>query len=125
MPEAPVSWGELIDKLTILELKSERLTEASALANVRRELAALRKVAGAAADDAGLAALKAALARLNAALWDIENDIRALDAAGDFGPGFVELARAVYRTNDERAAVKRQINLALGSDLVEEKSYRK
>ncbi|THD78231.1 MAG: hypothetical protein E7812_11670 [Phenylobacterium sp.] len=124
MPEAPVSWGELIDKITILEIKSDRLTGADALANVRRELAALRKVEPDVAE-ANLAALKAGLVRVNQALWDIENEIRAKEAASDFGPGFVELARAVYRTNDERAALKRQINLALGSELIEEKSYTK
>jgi hypothetical protein len=125
MPDVPVSWGELIDKITILEIKSDRLTGADALANVRRELAALRKIEPGPGADARLAGLKAELVRVNQALWDIENEIRAKEAASDFGPGFVELARAVYRINDERAALKRQINLALGSELIEEKSYTK
>jgi hypothetical protein len=121
MPEVPVSWGELIDKITILEIKAERLTDPAALANVRRELAALAPHAPAA--DARLPALRAALSEVNAALWDIEDRIREKEAVADFGADFVELARAVYRQNDRRAALKRQISLALGSDLIEEKSY--
>jgi hypothetical protein len=121
VPEIPVSWGELIDKITILEIKAERLTDPAALANVRRELAALAPYAPAA--DARLPALRAALAEVNAALWDIEDRIREKEAAADFGADFVELARAVYRQNDRRAALKRQISLTLGSDLIEEKSY--
>ena len=122
MPEAPVSWGELIDKITILEIKAERLTDAAALSNVRRELAALSPLAAAQAD-ARLPALRAALAQVNAALWDIEDAIREKEAANDFGAAFIELARSVYRRNDARAAIKRQISLALGSELIEEKSY--
>jgi hypothetical protein len=121
MPEVPVSWGDLIDKITILEIKAGRLTDAAALANVRRELAALAPHEPAA--DPRLPALRAALAEVNAALWDIEDRIREKEARSDFGADFVELARAVYRQNDRRAALKRQISLALGSDLIEEKSY--
>jgi hypothetical protein len=123
MPDAPISWGELIDKLTILELKAARLSDPAALANVRRELAALAPLEAAAGADARLPALRAALMGVNAALWDIEDRIREREAAADFGAAFVELARAVYRQNDRRAALKRQISLALGSDLIEEKSY--
>ncbi len=123
MPEAPVSWGELIDKVTILEIKAARLTGEAALANVRRELAALRPVEAEAAGEPRLAPLRAALAEVNATLWDIEDRIREKEAASDFGAEFVELARAVYRTNDRRAAIKREINRLLASDLVEEKSY--
>ena len=122
MPDAPISWGELIDKLTILELKAARLSDPAALANVRRELAALAPLE-AAAKDARLPALRAALAEVNAGLWDIEDRIREKEAAADFGAAFVELARSVYRQNDRRAALKREISLALGSDLIEEKSY--
>jgi len=120
----PTSPGELIDKLTILRLKSERMTDPAKLANVRHEQAALQALADAAlpADDS-LAALWEELYAINAALWVIEDDIRACDARSDFGPGFIALARAVYQTNDRRAAVKKAINLALGSAIVEEKSY--
>jgi hypothetical protein len=122
MPDAPISWGELIDKLTILELKAARLSDPAALANVRRELAALAPLE-AGAHDARLPTLRAALMEVNAALWDIEDRIREREAAADFGAAFVELARSVYRQNDRRAALKREISLALGSDLIEEKSY--
>ncbi|HEV7383977.1 MAG TPA: DUF6165 family protein [Phenylobacterium sp.] len=122
MPDAPISWGELIDKLTILELKAARLSDPAALANVRRELAVLAPLE-AAASDARLPALRAALMEVNATLWDIEDRIREKEATADFGAAFVELARAVYRQNDRRAALKREISLALGSDLIEEKSY--
>ncbi len=123
MPDAPVSWGELIDKITILEIKARRLTAPAALANVQRELAALRAVEAQLTPDPELASLKAELTRVNTALWEIEDDIREKEAASDFGPAFVELARAVYRTNDLRAALKRDINRVTGSELVEEKSY--
>ncbi|MET0274162.1 MAG: DUF6165 family protein [Phenylobacterium sp.] len=123
MPDAPVSWGELVDKITILEIKGQRLTTEVALANVGRELAALRALEGQLAGEPRVAALKAALAEVNAALWDIEDAIREKEAAADFGAEFVALARSVYRQNDRRAALKRQINAATGSDLVEEKSY--
>jgi hypothetical protein len=123
MPDAPVSWGELIDKITILEIKAERLSDPAALANVRHELAVLSPLAAAVAGDARLGALRAALAGINRALWDIEDALREKEAASDFGAEFVELARSVYRRNDARAAVKREISLALGSDIIEEKSY--
>lgn len=120
----PVSWGEIIDKITILEIKGERLADPAKLANVNRELAELvavrdREFPG----HAGLAALGAELKAVNEGLWVIEDDIRDCERAKDFGPRFIELARAVYVTNDQRAAVKRRINDLLGSDLVEEKSY--
>jgi hypothetical protein len=121
MPDAPISWGEMVDKITILELKADRLADAAALANVRRELALLRALEP---EPIGpLAELRARLAAVNARLWDVEDRLREKEAAGDFGLEFVELARSVYRSNDERAAIKREINLALGSSLIEEKSY--
>lgn len=120
-PHVPVSWGELIDKITILELKRDRIAGA-ARANVLRELAALEAVEMGVMDR--VAPLVTQLRQVNAALWDIEDAIREEDAAGRFGEAFVRLARAVYTRNDERAAVKRAINLALGSALVEEKSYK-
>lgn len=124
-PLVPVSWGEVIDKLTILEIKEARIASAGALANVRRELAALREVvAGRLATEPGLAVLADRLRAVNGALWDIEDSIREHEARGDFGAGFIRLARAVYQRNDERAAIKREVNTVAGSALVEEKSYR-
>lgn len=122
-PLAPVSWGELLDKITILEIKAARITSAGARANVAHELALLQAVAGPVMVQPGLPALLDDLGRVNLALWGIEDDIRACEAAGDFGPAFIALARSVYLTNDRRAAIKRQINLLLGSDLIEEKFH--
>ena len=122
-PRVPVSWGELLDKITILEIKAERIARAEAQANIARELAALRAEAADATADPRIAPLVAALRDTNAALWDIEDAIREEDAAGRFGDRFVTLARSVYHRNDERAALKREINRLLASALVEEKSY--
>jgi len=124
-PLTPVSWGELIDKLTILDIKAARLEDPAKRANVERELAALAAVrdrAGVASP--ALSALTRDLRAINAALWDIEDEIRDHERAGDFGPRFVELARAVYHTNDRRADAKRRVNALLNSALVEEKSYK-
>jgi hypothetical protein len=122
-PRVPVSWGELLDKITILQIKQQRLTGAKARANVARELALLRDVAREALDSPRLAPLMERLRAVNETLWEIEDGIREREAAADFGSRFVQLARAVYHNNDERAAIKRRINEALGSALVEEKSY--
>ncbi len=120
----PTSPGELIDKLTILRLKSERIADAEKLANVRHEMAALTQTAQEhLPPSADLQSLWDELYLINGALWQIEDDIRDCERDGDFGPRFVDLARAVYRTNDRRADVKKRINLLLGSALVEEKSY--
>ncbi len=155
----PVSAGELLDKITILQIKAQRIGDAAKRTNVAVELAALEAVAvraglvaeagqapgpdgvfapipavGAGSDDGGdavadgagqaaLAPVMAQLVTVNGELWEIEDRIRDCERAGDFGPGFVELARAVYRTNDRRAALKVQINQLCGSQLVEEKSY--
>lgn len=122
----PISPGELIDKITILQIKSERMTDAAKVANVRNELSMLeatwRKSAYAAQN---IEDEWAALKRINAELWDIEDRIRDRERDQQFDQVFIELARAVYVTNDERAAVKRQINTRLGSSIVEEKSYAK
>jgi Flp pilus assembly protein TadD len=119
-----VAPGELIDKITILEIKAERLTDPDRLGNVRTDLVALRAArTGAVPPSPRLAKLTADLREVNAALWRIEDDIRVCERRQDFGPRFIELARSVYRTNDRRAALKRQINELLGSGLVEEKSY--
>jgi hypothetical protein len=120
----PISPGELIDKITILEIKSERITDEEKLGNVRTELAMLRRARDAAVGPSPeLQALEAELKATNTALWDIEDRIRKCERAGDFGPDFIVLARAVYRGNDRRAAVKRRVNELLGSDIVEEKAY--
>ena len=116
--------GEFLDKLTILEIKSERIADPAKLANVRRELELLRATWAAsplAARD--VSALLAGLRAANEALWEVEDRLRACEAGQRFDAEFVELARTVYRTNDRRAAIKRQLNLQLGSDLLEEKSY--
>jgi SAM-dependent methyltransferase len=124
MPLVPQSWGEIIDKITILEIKSEKLTDTAKLANVRRELLELVTVREQHFPaHTGLAELSAKLKKVNESLWWIEDDIRDCERAKDFGPKFIELARAVYVTNDQRGAVKREINDLLGSALVEEKSY--
>ena len=124
MPTIEVSWGELIDRITILEIKEQRLTSPDAVANVRKELAALARVLGTLAPvPAGLEALKRELKALNGALWDIENRTRAKEAAKLFDAEFIELTRSVYLNNDKRAGIKRQINELLNSGLVEEKQY--
>jgi hypothetical protein len=123
MPTVEVSWGELVDKLTILEIKARRLTAPEAVINVRRELAALSAVVEALHPPAEFAKLKRDLAAVNESLWEIEDEIRAKEAAQAFDAEFVALARSVYRNNDKRAGLKRAINLLLKSDFVEEKQY--
>lgn len=122
---APVSYGELIDKISILEIKAERIADAAKVANVRRELDALLATWNAhpASRAQPIDDLWAGLRRVNGELWDIEDRIRDKEHAGTFDAGFIELARAVYFTNDERARLKRELNTRLGSALVEEKSY--
>jgi len=120
----PISPGELIDKITILEIKSQRMTDAAKLHNVRTELALLMDTWNASAWSAtDISAEWAGLRDVNGKLWDIEDRIRDHERDGRFDGEFVELARAVYFTNDERAAIKKRINTKLGSLLVEEKSY--
>ena len=120
----PISPGELIDKITILEIKSQRMTDPAKLHNVRTELAMLNGTWTASAYSAtDIAAEWRGLREVNAALWDIEDRIRDKERDRSFDGEFIELARAVYVTNDERAAIKRRINTKLGSGLVEEKSY--
>jgi hypothetical protein len=124
MIEVPVSWGELVDKITILQIKSDRMKDETKLRNVRKELTLLTDRLGTNAGNAEVSRLTKALYDVNAALWDIEDDIRDCENAGDFSDKFVSLARSVYITNDKRAELKREVNLALGSGLVEEKSYQ-
>ena len=120
----PISHGELIDKITILEIKSERIGDAAKLANVRKELDLLNAIWAADPISAvDIAVERARLRRVNESLWDIEDRIRLKEKAQAFDAEFIELARAVYFQNDDRAAVKREINVKLGSQLVEEKSY--
>lgn len=121
---APVSWGELLDKISILDIKREKLTDSTALANVENERTALIAVR----DQDGILSSEARalcddLRAVNQALWDIEDEIRDCERQDDFGGRFVELARSVYITNDKRADLKRRLNILLRSDLVEEKSY--
>lgn len=124
-PWVPVAWGELFDKITILTIKARRIADPARHANVERELALLSEVRRQAlvAPPAGIAEIEAELAAVNEELWTIEDEIRRLDRAGEFGPAFVALARAVYRTNDRRAALKRRIDELTGSPLREEKWY--
>jgi hypothetical protein len=121
----PISHGELIDKITILEIKSERIRDAAKLANVRTELDLLNATWWAdAASRTDIAGERTNLRSVNEALWDIEDRIRLKEKARAFDAEFIELARSVYIRNDERAAIKRAINEKLGSTLVEEKSYQ-
>ena len=122
--EISVAPGELIDKITILEIKMERIRDTVKLANVRAELAELTAARERCLpNSAELARLTGALKTVNEALWQVEDDLRDCERARDFGPRFVQLARSVYQHNDRRAALKRQINEQLGSRLIEEKSY--
>ena len=121
----PVSFGELLDKIAILQIKSERMTDPAKLANVRKELEALERTwmaHPAAGND--IVRLRGELKAVNERLWKIEDDIRDEERAQRFGDEFIRLARAVYFENDERARIKRDINTALGSAYVEEKSYQ-
>jgi hypothetical protein len=124
--KVPVSPGELVDKITILEIKSARMTDPAKLANVRVELALLHdtwRTSAYASQD--ITSQWAALRTINEKLWDVEGLIRDKERARTFDQEFIDLARAVYVTNDERAAVKRDINTRLGSKIIEEKSYAK
>jgi hypothetical protein len=120
----PVSPGELLDKITILRIKSARMRDASKLANVRTELEALERIWNASPYAAvDVASDVSALLAVNERLWTIEDDLRDKERAQTFDGEFVRLARAVYIENDERAAIKRKLNVKLGSSLIEEKSY--
>jgi predicted nucleic acid-binding Zn-ribbon protein len=121
----PVSFGELLDKISILQIKSERISDPAKLVNIRAELSALEKTWM--AHPAGvkdIAKLRAELKDINEQLWDIEDNVRLKDKANAFDDEFIALARSVYQKNDQRARIKKDINLALGSVYVEEKSYK-
>lgn len=122
-PSVPVSWGELLDKMTILEIKQQRIAAADARANVGKEYRLLSMIGSEALQVAAIAPLVERLKQVNEELWQIEDAIRKEEASAQFGATFIGLARAVYRMNDRRAAIKRQINELLGSELIEEKSY--
>jgi hypothetical protein len=120
----PVSFGELLDKISILRIKARRITDPAKVANVRRELEALEaELDRLEADPGPVDGWLAELEQINGELWVIEDEIRACEARGDFGDEFIRLARSVYRTNDVRAKIKRRANVAMGSELTEEKSY--
>jgi hypothetical protein len=121
----PVSPGEVLDKITILEIKSERISDAAKLVNVRRELELLKASWLKYVDeDETVRDIHARLKAINEALWDIEDDIRDKERAKEFDQVFIDLARSVYVTNDQRADAKKELNLYLGSEMVEEKSYQ-
>ena len=120
----PVSAGELIDKITILEIKADRFDDAEKLRHVQQELAMLKQVRDAAFESSpALTELTGQLKSINLELWDIEDAIRLCERRKEFGPPFIALARSVYHKNDQRFQVKRQISEAVGSKFVEEKSY--
>jgi hypothetical protein len=120
---APIAFGELVDKISILEIKSDRIADPAKNSNVRRELEALNGVLVHFAPTRSFAELKAELRRINETLWDLEDEVRRCEREKDFGPLFIEAARSIYKTNDRRAAVKRALNELAGSSLLEEKSY--
>ena len=121
----PISPGELLDKITILQIKSERISDAIKVANVRTELGMLEQVwSDTVEDDEQIRALSSELKSINEALWEIEDDVRDEERNKRFGDRFIDLARAVYVTNDERANAKKKVNLHLNSSIVEEKSYQ-
>ena len=121
----PVSPGEVLDKITILEIKSERMSDPEKVANVKVELALLQETwANSVSEDSVINDLHAQLKEINEALWEIEDDIRDKERAREFDERFIELARNVYFTNDRRSKIKKDLNLHLGSEIVEEKSYQ-
>jgi uncharacterized protein YukE len=123
--QVPVSPGEVLDKITILEIKSERMNDPEKVANVKVELALLQETwAGFVNEDSTIKDLHAQLKEINEALWEIEDDIRDKERAGEFDERFIELARNVYFTNDRRSKIKKDLNLHLGSEIIEEKSYQ-
>lgn len=119
----PVSWGELLDKITILRIKSERMADPDKLENVRHELELLEQKRFQIEESSELVRLEGELRQVNEALWEIEDDIRFCEKNKDFGSRFINLARSVYKTNDRRAELKYKISRHLGSEVVEEKSY--
>lgn len=125
MPSVPVSWGELLDKITILEIKQVRIQEEFAVINVRKELSYLQNIVDRQASiDRVIGELRLSLKSINEKLWDIEDAIRVKEDKQEFDQEFIELARSVYKLNDKRAQIKKLINIELGSEIIEEKSYK-
>jgi len=123
--QVPVSPGEVLDKITILEIKSERISDPDKVANVRRELELLSSTWQQSVEqDATVSRIHDELKTINEALWEIEDDIRDKERAREFDQRFIELARSVYVTNDQRANAKKELNVYLGSEIIEEKSYQ-
>ena len=123
--QVPVSPGEVLDKITILEIKSERISDPDKVANVRRELELLSTTwKESVVQDETINRIHAELKEINEALWEIEDDIRDKERAREFDQRFIDLARSVYVTNDQRANAKKELNIYLGSEIVEEKSYQ-
>lgn len=121
----PISLGELLDKIVILEIKEERIADDAKVANVRNELRMLRELRPTVVcGNPEIAGWERQLHEANVELWELEDRIRDKERSGDFGPEFVEIARLIYRTNDKRAQAKRMINVVCGSAIVEEKSYQ-
>lgn len=120
--QTPISIGELVDKLTILEIKSSRITEENKLLNINKELNLLKNICSKNNIDTNNE-LVFELKKINESLWDIEDKIRDKERSKEFDKEFIELARAVYITNDKRAEIKKQINIKTGSAFIEEKSY--
>ena len=124
--QVPIAPGELLDKISILEIKAEQIDNPTALANVRHELELLTNLwQSTGLENTEVASLRNTLKTINKKLWQIEDDIRDCEREQNFSDHFIELARAVYKTNDHRAETKKAINLLLGSQIVEEKSYKK
>jgi 3-methyladenine DNA glycosylase/8-oxoguanine DNA glycosylase len=124
IPSVPISWGELADKITILEIKAELLSSQSARENVKHELVRLVAIwEPIERENRNAAGLKVALKHANKTLWQIEDHIREKEAQKCFDDEFIALARAIYRTNDDRSRIKRQINTLLKSEIIEEKQY--
>ena len=123
-PVVPISWGELIDKITILEIKDLKINSITAKKNIRKELKYLLDIVNLNNMPEEIKPLKTELKNVNLRLWDVEDSIREKELAGEFDKAFIELARSVYRLNDVRAKTKQSINLILQSELVEEKSYK-
>ena len=123
-PLVPISWGELIDKITILQIKELNIDSINAKVNIKKELKYLLEIAKLDKMSRVIEDLKSELSDVNLKLWEVEDNIRDKELAGQFDKNFIELARSVYRLNDVRAKIKQSINLMLGSELVEEKSYK-
>jgi hypothetical protein len=119
----PIGFGELIDKISILEIKRDRISDPQKNANVRLELKVLDDVLAGFALPDGFSGLKGELRRINETLWELEDQVRECEREKNFGPVFIEAARSIYKTNDRRAALKRELNELVGSSILEEKSY--